>query len=116
MSVDLIIGAVFAGLATLLGAFLKGFLDYRKQKSVETISNNDQAFTVYKNIVTMLQENFAKIQTAYQKLEADHLSARELNAEYKSELKYLREKNSELILEAKDMEKKIEQLEKQFCS
>lgn len=109
MSIDLVIGAAATGLVAIIGALIKGKLDFKKQNSIEVISNNDQAFLLYKSMVVNLQEQISNIQKDTNKLEAEHMICREKNAELKLEIKYLLEQNAELKSNIKILKEKLEQ-------
>jgi len=100
---DGLIGAIIGGLVVLVPVVIKGVVDLRGSKSSENqqnhtqkISENEQAFTIYKNLVENLQKNVTQLSTDMLALEKEYILVREQNAELRVENRQLKEEIKKL--------------------
>lgn len=91
---EIIITAVFGGIATIIGIVGTHYATYKKVKSEEAINQETiTAYSLYKQINLTLQEDVARYKKDCDELEEAYLNCREANAEIRTENKYLKAEN-----------------------
>lgn len=112
VTVVLAIGGLLGGafgtwLLTVYQARHKNKMDESKQGSEIKISENEQAFKIYKDLVDILRQDVKKMTEDMSRLEADYLKAREENATLRAENKNFQAEIDELKAEITAMKNKI---------
>lgn len=101
-----IISGISGVLVGLIPVAIKAYNDTKGSNHSQKISENAQAFELYKNLVENLQKNVTQLSSDMTKLEEAHISAREQNAELRVENRQLKE----VILEYKKENERLEGL------
>lgn len=83
-----ILGGTFGGwLLNIYQTRNKSILDLNKQSSDIRISENEQAFKIYKDLLDNLRIDVQKMTNDMNRLEEEHLKCREENAALKAEVR-----------------------------
>lgn len=104
---ETLIGAVIGGLVTLIGGYISGFFkaktDVAIKKEDSTLSANDQAFMMFKNLVNTIQKELDETNEDLSKLSQINIELREQRVEDKFTIKALQKENLELIEQNKNL-------------
>lgn len=112
VAVVLAIGGLLGGafgtwLITIYQTKHKNKLDENKQGSEIKISENEQAFKIYKDLVDILRQDVKKMTDDMNRLEGDYLKAREENATLRAENKNFQTEINELKAQLVELNSKI---------
>lgn len=80
--INLIVGIIGGGVGTWV-------LGFYREKKVQDLAANDQAIRTYKEMFDAMKERLIKIESAFDSLEKEYLTAREENMQMHATMKYL---------------------------
>jgi hypothetical protein len=99
-TITIVIASIVSG---IVGAVGKTLIDGRKQSSDASLSANEQAISVYKNILERLEKQLNQLGIDQSKLELEFLTTRENNVELRIKNQFLNEKNALLLKQVEEL-------------